>query len=81
MMIVLITNAEGREEEHIGVVVPPLGLWEIFARLVERQDVIILYIREPTHNPRLDKCKSMIFTEIHGVKSSVAPINKVQRKF
>ena len=56
MMIVLITNAEGREEEHIGVVVvPPLGLWEIFARLVERQDVIILYIREPTHNPRLDK--------------------------
>ena len=55
MMIVLITNAEGREEEHIGVVVPPLGLWEIFSRLVERQDVIILYIREPTHNPRLDK--------------------------
>ena len=45
MMIVLITNAEGREEEHIGVVVvPPLGLWEIFARLEERQDVIILYI-------------------------------------
>ena len=59
MMIVLITNAEGREEEHIGVVVvPPLGLWEIFARLVERQDVITIlyiYLREPTHNHRLDK--------------------------
>ena len=51
MMIVLITNAEGREEEHIGVVVvPPLGLWEIFARLVERQDVItILYIFKRTN--------------------------------
>ena len=45
---------KGEEEEHI-LLGPPLGLWEIFARLVERQDVIILYIREPTHNPRLDK--------------------------
>ena len=49
MMIVLITNAEGREEEHIGVVVPPLGLWEKFSRLVERQDVIILYIFKRTN--------------------------------
>ena len=49
MMIVLITNAKGREEEHIGVVVPPLGLWEIFARLVERQDVTILYIFKRTN--------------------------------
>ena len=56
MMIVLITNADRREKKKNILLGPPLGLWEIFAGLVDEEDkmcvIFIFVFRDQTHIAR-----------------------------